>query len=202
MRLYLFAMLEEAKDILTEYELVQDKPFHLYKNETSLLAITGVGKVNASLVTSFLIGTYNITSIVNMGFVGAIGDFSIGESLIVNKALYHDFDLSIFGYEKGQVPRLPVYYESNKELLKGINITKTATLYTGDYFMTESNLTNYIADMEAVAMFQVAHVFNIPMISIKVVSDIIGSNDHIEEYKVFEKNGSKIIFEVYKKIKG
>lgn len=196
-KLYVIAMDDEAKDILTEYKLIEEKPFELYESNNNMLVITKVGKTNAASALSYAIAKYNIDIIINLGFVGASSEHNIGDILIVEKALYHDFDATIFGYEKGQVPGLPAHYTSDYNLVTKLNYQKT-TLYTGDYFMTDKLNGSYIVDMEGTALFQVAYINKIPIISIKVVSDIIGEESHIEKYNEFEKNGSKYVFKVYK----
>lgn len=197
MRLYLIAMLDEAKDLVNEFEIIQEKPFLLYKKRNEILAITGVGKVNSSFVTSFMISSYNIKEIINIGFAGAYGNFKIGDVVFVSKALYHDVDATAFGYKSGQIPQMPEYYEP-KDYMKNLFIDyKKSTLLTGDYFVTKNIGDNYIADMEGAAIFQVGYRMNIPTISIKIVSDLINSEDHLSKYNKFEKIGSKNIRELY-----
>lgn len=200
MILYIFAMEDEAKDIIKDLELVKDRMFPLYRSNNNLYAITGIGKTNASFVTSYLAGKYPITKIVNLGFVGAVGNFKIGEQLLVEKARYHDVDVTMFGYEKGQVPKMPAYYEITQHQINEFPTIRRVNIYTGDYFMLEEIDTNYIADMEVTAIFQVAYRLNLPVYSFKVVSDIIGSNNHLADYSEFEAKGSLLIKELYNEI--
>lgn len=200
MRLYLFAMLDEAKDVVVGLKRHEKYPFPLYKNDEKLIAITGIGKVNSSFVASYLSAKYQIKEIINIGFVGAFGDFYVGETVLVSKAIYHDVDATMFGYKKGQVPNMPEFYQSDKTLQDKFPSYKRSTLFTGDYFMTSEISLDFIADMEATAIFQVGHRLNIPVLSVKIVSDLIGSIDHLDEYKEFEKQGSKNIFDIYLKI--
>lgn len=199
MILYLIAMDSEAKDIINSFELVQETPFKLYKNNKSLLAITGIGKTNASFVTSFMLATNKISKIINLGFVGAYGDFNIGDLLIVKEAKYHDFDLQIFNYDLGQVPGLPTIYSTKSEdLFHFLNLNQVR-LYTGDYFMTKPIELNCIADMEATAIYQVGYRLNVDVISLKVVSDVIGKESHISDYNDFELNGSRKVKDLYER---
>lgn len=200
MTLFVIAMLSEANAIIKEFKLIKETPYKLYKKENILVALTGIGKVNSALVTSIVASEYKVSNIVNLGFVGAFGDYKVGQIVKVKDAVYHDFDLTVFGYEKGQVPNLPTVYHSNESIISKLSEYNETTLYTGDYFMMEKLEGNYIADMEGVAIFQVAHLLNIPMISVKVVSDIIGSDEHIKDYINFEEVGSSIVFEAYEKI--
>lgn len=195
-RLYVIAMEDEAKDIIEQFNLVHLKPFPLYESKNTLVAITKIGKVNASLVLSYLLAKYNINIIVNIGFAGANGNYNIGDILMIDNARYHDFDLTLFGYELGQVPNLPSNYSSDLNLMKLFKYKKSM-LFTGDYFMSEKRTNNYLVDMEATSFFQVAHIMNKDIIVFKVVSDVIGKEKHLEEYSEFEKKGSQIIKEIF-----
>lgn len=192
MNLYLIAMIDEAKDLIEGSKLIFDKPFNLYQKDNNLIAITRVGKVNASFVFSYLINKYQFNKVFNIGFVGALGNFKIGEIYQVEKAKYHDFDATAFGYEHGQVPGLPAEFKS-----KNVGVYPLAMLLTGDTFLTKKISENCLIDMEGTALFQVAYLNNIDLVSIKVVSDVIGSKNHLEEYRNFELIGSKIIKEIY-----
>lgn len=201
MRLYLLAMESEAKDIINSYKLVQDKPFKLYKNDYNLLAITGIGKVNSAFVLTYVTQHYNITEVVNLGFVGAFGNYQVGENIFVEEAVYHDFNLTVFGYKHGEVPNIkedlkPDFncYKKLKDYFRG------SKLYTGDSFQESKIDDNFIVDMEATALFHVCFLLGLKIISIKTVSDVIGLNSNLEEYKNFEEVGSKNIFELYNKI--
>lgn len=199
MILYLIAMDSEAKDIIDSFSLIQEKPFKLYKKNNTLLAITGIGKTNASFVASSLLSTNKVSKVINLGFVGAYGDFKIGDLVVVKEALYHDFDLQLFNYELGQVPGLPTKYQSNNNDLLKFSDLKSSVLYTGDYFMTKKIIINAIADMEATAIFQVGYRLNIDVLSLKVVSDVIGVESHIDDYNEFEQNGSSKVKELFER---
>lgn len=59
-----------------------------------------------------------------------------------------------------------------------------------------------VFDMEGTSLYQVAHYHHIPIISIKIVSDVIGMDDHYESYKTFEQTkGAHLIYHIYQKIK-
>lgn len=201
MRLYLLAMESEAKDIINSYKLVQDKPFKLYKNDYNLLAITGIGKVNSAFVLTYVTQHFDITEVVNLGFVGAFGNYQIGDNIFVEEAVYHDFNLTVFGYKHGEVPNIKEdlkpdfnYYNKLKNYFRG------SKLYTGDSFQESKIDDNFIVDMEATALFHVCFLLGLKIVSIKTVSDVIGLNSNLEEYKNFEEVGSKNIFELYNKI--
>ncbi|HAX02401.1 MAG: hypothetical protein A2Y45_03830 [Tenericutes bacterium GWC2_34_14] len=195
MILVIAAMQEEIKEIAKEL-----KP-HTH------LVVTGVGKVNASRALTEVLHKERIELIFNVGFAGASGDYQVGELAIVNQARYHDFNLTMFGYDIGQVPGHPQYFESDHlwvdKLKKMFPNIKEGELLTGDTFMTGIHETNLLFDMEGAALYQVAHHYQIPMVSIKVISDVIGMKEHIASYKAFEAHqGANLLNEVYQKVFG
>lgn len=197
MRLYLLAMNDEAKDIISSFELIKDESYLLYKKDNSLLAITKVGKVNAAFVLSSILKEYYVSEIINIGFAGAFGDYEIGEFVIVDEAIYHDFDLTVFNYKLGQVPNIKEDFLTNKDYLTLFYDFKRTTLYTGDVFLTKKLSKNFLVDMEGAALYHVAYLSEKPIFSIKVVSDIIGTEKHLDKYKEFEENGSKYLLKLF-----
>jgi len=169
------------------------------------IQLTGVGKVNAAMVLSEIIATHPVEAIYNLGFAGATQPYEVGDLVLIEDALYHDFDLTLFGYEKGQVPGYPPFFESDRKLVdqitKVIPDIKTCRLFTGDYFMTHEQENPCILDMEGAALYQVAYLKKIPIVSIKVISDVMGMNDHYQSYKKFESNvGAEILNQVFDKL--
>ena len=169
------------------------------------ILLTGVGKVNASMILADYLAAHQVSAIYNLGFAGATQPFEVGDLVLINDAAYHDFDLSLFGYEKGQVPGYPKKFISNHQLVQNIkNIIpeiKTGHLLTGDYFMTQHQEEACILDMEGAALYQVAFKKEIPIVSVKVVSDVMGMDNHFESYKKFESNmGAHILNELFIKL--
>jgi adenosylhomocysteine nucleosidase len=180
MILVVAAMQEEVKDIIN------------YPYESVKVILTGVGKVNAARALTEAILKYDVDMIYNLGFAGATKPFQVGDVVVIDHATYHDFDLSMFGYDKGQVPHFPTQMNSNitmlEKLINQINHIKRGHLMTGDYFMTSKHDQPIIVDMEGAALYQVAYYYQVPILSIKVISDIIGMKDHLDHYKKFEQN--------------
>ncbi|MGE4321383.1 MAG: 5'-methylthioadenosine/S-adenosylhomocysteine nucleosidase [Acholeplasmataceae bacterium] len=171
----------------------------------TLLIESGIGKANAAMKLTEALMKHDVTAIYNFGFVGASHHYEIGDLILIEEAMYHDFDLRFFGYEKGQVPGCPQKFKSDETLIKKVVLIepqiKKGLLYTGDYFMTETIDQPYIVDMEGAALYQVAYHYQIPIVSIKIVSDIVGMDNHYENYKKFESElGAKHINEIYLKL--
>jgi len=171
------------------------------------LLITGIGKVNAAAKLSSYLAQKSVDAIYNIGFAGASSSYKVGDLIMIEQATYHDFDLTFFGYEKGQVPGLPTFYKSDQSLVNHVKNLfqdiKTGNLFTGDYFMTEKKSIPFVVDMEATALYQVAYQHQVPIISLKVISDILGMDQHHENYKKFESSeGATRLEDVFLKLFG
>lgn len=197
MRLFIIAMEDEFKSLKPLFEKIEDEYFNIYIKDNNLVVISNIGKVNASSSLTYMLNKFpKINEVINIGFTGAYGDFELGDFVLVKDVIYHDFDLSMFGYNKGSVPNVKMPLKSDIKYLRSFYDLKRASLYTGDSFQTKRIKENYIADMEGAAIYHVCNLFNIDVISIKVISDIIGKDD-IKDYESFEKNGSKYILNLY-----
>ncbi len=67
----------------------------------------GIGKVNAALCVQILADLFQVTHIINTGVAGSLNaGLDIGDILISKDALYHDMDVTVFGYRPGEVPQM------------------------------------------------------------------------------------------------
>lgn len=204
MILIVTAMESEAKDLKKGFQekiLFNNHKYYqgIINNKEVLLLITGVGKTNASTFLSSLLMKENIKSIINIGYAGAKGNFKIGEAILVDNVIYGDVDVTAFtNYEKGQIPKMPKYFESDQVMFNNFKkvIHKESLLYTQDQFVLSSEYDNALFDMEGASFYQVAYLFNKPIIAIKLVSDLIGKKDQSEIYSDFEENSSSLIKEL------
>ena len=92
-------------------------------NYKVVLVEAGVGKVNAARTTQILIDNFEVDAIINVGSAAASNEkLNIGDIVIANKLVQHDFDITAFGHPKGYISNVGQYLESDKELV--INIEK------------------------------------------------------------------------------
>ena len=196
-------------DNLIEKVRIASNGFEAYKGKLCgnevMLVQSGVGKVQAANALSNMLARFDVSLIVNIGVAGATFPYRVGDFVVIEEARYHDFDLKIFGYELGQVPGQPVVYKPekrfNKKLMSECKLKK-GVLFTGDKFLVEKlNIRNgYLVDMEGAAYFHVANNYQKPIVSIKVVSDIIGKTK-LDEYTEFaEDEANNKIYEITKKV--
>jgi len=164
-----------------------------------IVSITGVGKVNAATALTELLTRYNFRKVINIGFAGGTLDYKIGEFVFVNQFTQYDFDVTHFGYELGQIPKYePKRVNPNDNLLD----LNEGSLYTQDRFQVEKLPIDkpYLSDMEGAALYMVANKFNANLVSIKYISDHVGSSDQDDQYLKSESiDGKQAIFDLIRK---
>ena len=65
---------------------------------------SGVGKVNAARTTQILIDKLKVKSVINVGSAGALNPLlDIGDIVIAEKLVQHDFDITAFDHAKGYI---------------------------------------------------------------------------------------------------
>ncbi|MGV2941299.1 5'-methylthioadenosine/S-adenosylhomocysteine nucleosidase [Mesobacillus sp. LC4] len=212
--------LEERNDtILARSEFYEGKINSL---EVVLLK-SGIGKVNAALGTALLIEKFNPDVIINTGSAGGFHrDLNVGDVVISTEVRHHDVDVTIFGYEYGQVPRMPAYFAPDDSLvdaavrsaekINGIQVVK-GLIASGDSFMNDAERVEFIrnklpdlfaAEMEAAAIAQVAHQFDKPFVIIRSLSDIAGKESNISFDQFLEtaaKNSAELILLMLEELK-
>lgn len=214
------AMPEELQHFLTHMQIEsQNKNFYkgkLFETNT-VLALSGIGKVNAAACTQMLIDTYKIDYIINIGAAGAINDkLKIGDIVAAKNLVQHDFDATAFNLQLGEIPRLQkIFFNCDKKILDTIkifaeekNLTDKihfGTIATGDKFISsdidkkfiEKNFQAYCTEMEGAAIAQVCFLNEIPFIAIRIITD--NANDNaVENYKEFVNDATKNLFELVK----
>lgn len=88
---YLITALDaEARPFIEYYKLKRTSllPYTLYSNDTTLLLVTGIGKLNAAMAVSALLG-WCIPSdqdiLINIGICGAPVEYTLGEALLIHQ---------------------------------------------------------------------------------------------------------------------
>ena len=150
----IFAMEEEEKEFLKQVEVyeitnIYDLDFTLgYVNNTKCILVeSGVGKVNAARCTQVLIDNFYVDYIFNIGVAGSISnEVNICDIVIGEKLVQHDFDITAFNHKKGYIPKVGIYVESNKKLLKTAKQlnepnTHLGVIASGDIFCTDIEMS-------------------------------------------------------------
>ncbi len=164
----------------------------------------GIGKVNAAVGTAELIRSFSPDAVVSTGVAGGI-DVSLGvmDVVVSSSIVYHDVWCGM-GCEYGQVQGMPAVFPAAESLWKSAvalngspdNITRihAGLICTGDQFITnrdeldkiKSNFPSGLAvDMESAAIAQTCHIYGVPFVSFRIISDTPGVDKHIEQYENF-----------------
>ncbi|MBO6145732.1 MAG: 5'-methylthioadenosine/adenosylhomocysteine nucleosidase [Bacilli bacterium] len=222
----IFAMkeeLEETKnkfDNLIVHSLYDLKIYECKKeNVICFLVESGIGKVNAARSTQILIDNMKVDYILNVGVAGSISkDVNKCDIVVANKLVQHDFDLTEFGREKGEIPNIGKYIYCDKKLLEIANTIdietniKIGVISSGDIFISDEKMGEKInkkfdalcVEMEGASIAQVCHLCNVPFLVIRAISDSPYEKDnHItfEEFlKISSEMASKFILQFLNKI--
>ena len=191
---FVFAMQDERASVTNRHdEVVSDGNMYYLK--------TGIGKVNAASSLTKFLEKYHVDQIINIGLAGSVSNHEVLDVVLIKQAYFHDVDATLFGYPLYQVPGMPLYYESHLKLLETCKIVSfhaVDTLYTGDQFITEKMPFDGVVDMEGAALYQVAYLYQKPIVSIKIISDVIGK----KSYQSFQMNqGSERIAKIVTQLK-
>ena len=190
-------------------------------NSEVVLIKCGIGKVNAARVAQILIDNFDIEYIINVGSAGALNPMlNIGDIVIGEKLIQHDFDITAFGHDKGYITGVGDYIYSNDILIQKMQKTinniyeekykiKVGTIASGDIFCTDVSMKNKIyskfdadcVEMEGAAIAQVCYLDEIPFIIIRSISDSPNGKNAIvfdEFVKLAAKRCANILLEFIK----
>ena len=200
---FVVALKNEAKYLIENLKEKQetkllDKPCFIGKlnGKNVVIAISGIGKVSASLTTQRLIDQFKPTTVINFGSAGGISnDLEIGNYYQINSTCQPDFDVTeIDNVEIGYIQEYDrVFFESDKINLPFLNKKRLATT---DKFCSKKDFIDLlikmkcdIRDMEGSAINQTCISNDISLIIIKGITDVYGSGNDGEQ---FLKNLDKV----------
>lgn len=209
------AMEQEVETLLAQMEdktadVVAGSTF--YEGKLSGLDVVvvqcGIGKVNAALCVQILCTKYGITHAVNTGIAGSLcADLDIGDLVVSQDAMYHDFDCVHFGYPYGKVPGMDVVsFPADATMMKlafdaansvhpgHVSVGRVAS---GDQFVAEQTLKDKIisntqalcTEMEGTAIAQTAYRNGIPFVILRAISDKADNSAEMD-YPTFEKQAA------------
>lgn len=191
-------------------------------NKSIVLAQCGIGKVNAAVCTQILISEFKVTHVINSGVAGGISEkLEIGDMVVSSDVLEHDFDATIFGYDKGVIPRMDKsIFEADRNLVelaletgKKFDVFQTieGRIVSGDVFVAshemKENLKEYFsatcAEMEGAAIGHTAYLNNIPFLILRSISDKADgtAHDNFNEFVIkAAENSSEFVMEIIEHI--
>lgn len=160
----------------------------------------GIGKVNAAVGAVRMISRLQPDVIISSGVAGGI-DAKVGVMEVVasTEVVYHDVWCGM-GNAYGQVQGMPPMFECSEGLCALAGSLQTETrihaglICSGDKFITDRTELDEIkgkfpqglaVDMESGAIAQVCHIYDVPFISFRIISDTPGADEHWQQYENF-----------------
>ncbi|MBC8615131.1 5'-methylthioadenosine/adenosylhomocysteine nucleosidase [Blautia faecis] len=167
---------------------------------------SGIGKVNAGICAQILADVFSVDAIINTGIAGSLNkNINIGDIVLSTDVVQHDMDATGFGYRKGQIPQMPVFFfntddnlrrlaaEVCKEVNPDIQVFE-GRIASGDQFVCNQDVKNrivsefsaYATEMEGAAIGQAAYLNEIPFLVVRAISDKADGSAQMD-YSEFEK---------------
>ncbi|MFE1627529.1 5'-methylthioadenosine/adenosylhomocysteine nucleosidase [Brevibacillus reuszeri] len=162
----------------------------VYKGIEVIIVKTGIGKVNAAVGTALLISQFSPNYIVNVGVAGSFrDDIKIGDIVVASEVRHHDVNVTLFGYEHGQVPELPPSFQADPKLVQLAaqftpHLVHIGLVVSGDHYFDDHETVDKIrstfpsvfaAEMEAASIGHVCWMAGVPFLIIRTISDQPGN---------------------------
>ena len=190
------AMEEELKTLLLALEdkkevVVLGKTYfegRIGRHEVVLVQ-SGIGKVLSAMSVAILAETFGVDAIINTGSAGAVSEgLAIGDVVIADRLVYHDVDVTAFGYAYGQMAGQELYFLADSELMAKLQAVLAqegqasylGLIATGDSFIADPDRVAAIkhhfpevlaVEMEGAAVAQAAQAAGKPFLVIRAMSD-------------------------------
>ena len=167
---------------------------------------SGIGKVNAGICAQILADVFSVDAIINTGIAGSLNkNINIGDIVLSTDVVQHDMDATGFGYRKGQIPQMPVFFFNADENLRRLaaevcrEVNPDIQVFegriaSGDQFVCDQDVKNqivsdfsaYATEMEGAAIGQAAYLNEIPFLVVRAISDKADGSAQMD-YSEFEK---------------
>ncbi|HEO5717903.1 TPA: 5'-methylthioadenosine/adenosylhomocysteine nucleosidase [Streptococcus agalactiae] len=197
MKIGIIAAMEEELKLLVEnledksQETVLSNVYYSgrYGEHELVLVQSGVGKVMSAMSVAILVESFKVDAIINTGSAGAVATgLNVGDVVVADTLVYHDVDLTAFGYDYGQMSMQPLYFHSDKTfvstfeavLSKEEMTSKIGLIATGDSFIAGQEKIDVIkghfpqvlaVEMEGAAIAQAAQATGKPFVVVRAMSD-------------------------------
>ncbi|HFZ6638042.1 TPA: 5'-methylthioadenosine/adenosylhomocysteine nucleosidase [Streptococcus agalactiae] len=205
MKIGIIAAMEEELKLLVEnledksQETVLSNVYYSgrYGEHELVLVQSGVGKVMSAMSVAILVESFKVDAIINTGSAGAVATgLNVGDVVVADTLVYHDVDLTAFGYDYGQMSMQPLYFHSDKTfvstfeavLSKEEMISKVGLIATGDSFIAGQEKIDVIkghfpqvlaVEMEGAAIAQAAQATGNPFVVVRAMSDTAAHDANI-----------------------
>ena len=198
------AMPQEIEEIRKDFvqthsENVGGREYHIgtFAGIDAVLAFSRWGKVAAAITATTLIERFAVDTIIFTGVAGAVHpELNVGDVVIADTLIQHDFDASLSGmFAQFEIPLLGISHFPVEERLTSLalagaerflqssgsaNRTMVGTIASGDEFVAGLERLEELraaipgllcVEMEGAAVAQVCHEYKVPFLVIRTISD-------------------------------
>lgn len=173
---------------------------------------SGVGKVNAALCAQRLILQFGVDCVINSGIAGSMDrGLGIFDVAVSTEAVYHDLDVTVFGYKYGEVPQMKTsVFAADKALIEyasrafeksGLSEKHNLVagrVASGDQFISEPAVKALIkermnpvcVEMEGAAIAHACYLNSVPFVIIRCISDMAEESEG-STYSFNEKDAAE-----------
>ena len=186
-------MVNACKEVISGTEFISG---NLWGKKT-VLAVSGVGKVNAAICTQIMIMSFSPDFIINSGVAGGLEpSLKICDIVVAKNVVQHDMDTSPLGDPIGfisgiDIVEIPCDKKISDALKKAADKSDVnclvGTIASGDQFINDDQKKSFVyntfnafaCEMESGAIGHVCYKNNVPFCAIRSISDNADSNSHI-----------------------
>ncbi len=166
------------------------------------LVRSGVGEIRAAMTFQLLVDKFDVDAVLNFGFVGSLDNrFDVGDLVLAEKVVHYQFDTSaIDNVPAGQYDgNDSIYFNTDKQLMDKVQNQLDTKLpqvvvASGDKFVASKEDKNYlrtlgaeICEMECAGLVIASVRNNVPLLSIKVISDKADESADVSFAEVVKK---------------
>lgn len=204
---------EQLKEKMHIEHIVSKASMEFYtgtlNNVDVVIVRSGIGKVNAALCVQILADVFQVTHVINTGIAGSLNAaLDIGDILVSKDVIHHDMDVTIFGYQLGEVPQIgfrefrandamiDAAVESCRAVNPDINV-RIGRVVSGDQFISSREVKQRLidtfagdcAEMEGASIAHGAYLNGLPFVIIRAISDKADDSAQMD-YPTFEKQAA------------
>lgn len=183
--LFVCAMKKEGKQIAEKLEMKQvSEDLFESEDKKQALLLTGIGKQLTTInLIEYLCKNSKPDLIINIGYAGST-DIPIGKWVNISRA--YNYEWEIPGEEKYV---MLVGGSQKLKLIENKDIEKVEC-YSAESFVTESDIEEHVAfDMEVHSISLICDLYDIPLLSLKKISDNLSLGDYynnLAKEEIFE----------------
>ena len=198
------------KEKMEDVRIIKKASMDFYEGilagKKAVVVRSGIGKVNAGICAQILADVFSVDAIINTGIAGSLNkNINIGDIVLSTDVVQHDMDATGFGYRKGQIPQMPVFFFNADENLRRLaaevcrEVNPDIQVFegriaSGEQFVCDQDVKNrivsefsaYATEMEGAAIGQAAYLNEIPFLVVRAISDKADGSAQMD-YSEFEK---------------